>query len=161
MRGSLEAPPIIVRGSRLKTASSLVLLGLAVAFLVRRLREDWADDQHALVFIILGGAIVTLLIVDLIRPARLVLDWRGLTQSRLWGRRRWSWDEIGDFRVAPRGVGRCIAFDFPGGRGDGGLAAQDAPLGADAFLAGGWELAPHRLASLLNQAKQHWSTPQL
>ncbi len=159
MRGSLEAPPIIVRGSRLKTASSVVLLVLAVAFLVHRLRQDWADDQHALVFIVLSGAVVTLFIVDLIRPARLVLNRRGLTQSRLWGRRRWSWDEIGDFRVAPRGMGRCVVFDFQGGCG-GRLEAQDAPLGADALLAGGWELAPHRLATLLNQAKLRWSAPE-
>ena len=77
MRGSLESPPIVVRASRLRTLLSLALLVAAVGYLIIRLGETWSDDEHAEVFLLLGGAVITLFLLDVLRPSRLVLDWRG------------------------------------------------------------------------------------
>ena len=146
MRGSLESPPIVVRASRLRTTLSLALLAAAVGYLIFRLGQDWSDDDHAALFLL-----------DLLRPSRLTLDWRGLTQSRLWKTRRWSWDEVSEFRVLSRMGGRCVGFDYSVGRGDMRFEGQDSPLGADATLNGGWEMGPQRLARLLNEAKVRWT----
>ncbi len=157
MRGSLESPPIVVRASRLRTTLSLALLAAAVGYLIFRLGQDWSDDDHAALFLLLGGAVIALFLLDLLRPSRLTLDWRGLTQSRLWKTRRWSWDEVSEFRVLSRMGGRCVGFDYSVGRGDMRFEGQDSPLGADATLNGGWEMGPQRLARLLNEAKVRWT----
>ena len=160
MRGSLESPPIVVRASRLRTLLSLALLVAAVGYLIVRLGETWSDDEHAEVFMLLGGAVITLFLLDVLRPSRLVLDWRGLSQSRLWRTRRWSWDEVTEFRVLSKAGGRCVGFDYSVGRGDMRFEGQDSPLGADATLNGGWEMGPQRLARLLNEAKVRWTEGQ-
>ncbi len=159
VRGNLDAPPIVVRTSMWRSLLSLALLLAAGGYLAWRLGQDWPDDEHAALFIILGGTVVGLLACDLVWPARLTIDRKGLRQSGLWRTRRWSWAEVADFRVLAVALGgRRVGFDYSVGRGDGRLEGQGAPLGADAALPGGWELGPARLAELLNQARMVWSS---
>jgi uncharacterized membrane protein YhaH (DUF805 family) len=158
MQGSLAQPPIVLRGSRGRgvrlTMGSAVFLALA-AFNFGVGGFSPALVPAAALFLLCGvlGAWMT------IAPARLEISPAGIKQTVLWRTTRHGWDEVYNFRTAAIGLTRkAVGFDYLKPRPKGApLKALNAALfGLQGFLHIGWEIAPDKLADLLNQAREHW-----
>lgn len=158
MQGDLDHPPIIVRGARWRGA--LVFVGsalVAVAILLGLSTGHGTRTMLALlVFFGLLGAVGLSLAV---RPGRLEIGPDGLRQTQLWRRSHYGWSDIHDFRPATLGFfNRVVGFDFLVARPRrAGLRRLNAAIvGVQATLQPGWEIDPHTLANLLNQARERW-----
>jgi uncharacterized membrane protein YhaH (DUF805 family) len=115
MQGSLEQPPIIFRGRRWtwRRAGGVGVILLAAVNLALQGRQgsggvrptDWV--VLALLCIGLIGAIGAA-----VRPVTLEISPRGLRKTGLLRSKRWTWNEIGDFRVARYSTTDAVGFNY-------------------------------------------------
>lgn len=158
MQGDLDHPPIIVRGARWRGAVVFVGSTVVVAAILFGLGTGHGTKTllASLVFFsVLGVAGLWMAVA----PARLEIGPEGLRQTQLWRRSRYPWSDVHDFRPATLGFfNRVVGFDFlvaqPKRAGIRRLNA--AIVGVHATLQPGWEIDPHTLANLLNQARERW-----
>jgi hypothetical protein len=161
MRGSLDAPPIVVVGSRLNGAMVAGGASMFVLYDVLAARGAAALSQLAfgLVFFGLCAAVGLAMVIW---PSRLELGPAGLTQRVMWRIQRYAWSDICDFRPASLGVGaKTVSFSFTAARPAGPRQVNTAVAGAQASLQAGWEVDPATLADLLNQARERWLKPAI
>ncbi|HEY4029017.1 MAG TPA: DUF805 domain-containing protein [Caulobacteraceae bacterium] len=158
MQGSLDRPPIVVRGSRGR--GLWLLLGSAVfvagGFLIVARGGPSGTGILSIVFFGLCGVVGVAL---LIAPPRLEIGPSGIVQQVLWRTRRYGWSEVYNFRPVVIGLtNAAVGFDYLAGRqGRGGLGQLNTAIaGAQGTLQPGLELPPARLADLLNEAREHW-----
>ena len=159
MNGSLENPPIVIRGKRLRAFYLLALGGLMLfsAFGVANGRDSWAA---AIAPAIAGAVFLVFAIWLIVAPARLRIDAKGVRQTSFWRTRFYAWTDVHDFRPTMVGLYRkMIGFDFvtdPIKKGGVTRRFNAAVTGAQGSLLGGWEMPPEKLANLLNHAREHW-----
>lgn len=96
------------------------------------------------IFGAVGIAMALASVAGLLRPARLVLEPSGLTHESVFRTRRWSWSEVGPFRVEDDEGAKTIGFDLRVGARPQGLPA-------------GWTSPPDEVCALLNAARDRWS----
>ncbi|HXQ10890.1 MAG TPA: DUF805 domain-containing protein [Caulobacteraceae bacterium] len=157
MRGSLDHPPIVVEGSRVRAtllaAGSLtfVLGGLYVVA-----RSGGLAGFVPTLFFSLTGAVALWMVLQ---PPRLEVGPAGIAQRVLGRTHRLAWADIHDFRPASIGIGaRAVGFDYLEERPKSGRLRRlsAAITGVEGMLQPGYELEPHRLADLLNHARERW-----
>ena len=92
-------------------------------------------------------------LMQLIRPARLLLEPAGLAYVGAWWRRHWHWRDVGEFTVEEVGRGaKAIRFDAPVA-----LNRPIMPLGdARATIPGGWQASIEEICGELNAARAKW-----
>jgi uncharacterized membrane protein YhaH (DUF805 family) len=157
LRGSIESPPIVVRGSRVR---ALLLLAGSLTFVLGGFyvvaRSGGLAGLLPTIFFSLTGAVALWMALA---PPRLEIGPEGIAQRVLGRTHRLAWSDIHDFRPTSVGIAaRAVGFDY--------LTAPSklVPLhrlsaaitGVDGMLQPGYELAPHRLADLLNHARERW-----
>lgn len=161
MQGSLDRPPIIVRGTRWRGALALVGSAALVAAILLAIANGVATKTlyASLAFF---GLLSVLGLWLVISPARLEIGPDGLRQTQLWRRRRYAWSEVHDFRPATIGLyNKSVGFDFlvDRPRRERFRRLSAAIVGVQGALQPGWEVDPHALANLLNQARERWLEP--
>jgi len=158
MQGSLENPPIVIRGKRWRGAYMLVLallIGLSALGVLNTGRFDVAMLIPAIAGLFLGAMGLWMVLM----PATLIVGRNGIKQTVLWRTRSYSWSQAYDFRPVMVGLyTKMVGFDFLGDVPKGGRARglNRALTGAQGALQAGWELAPDKLANLLNHAREQW-----
>lgn len=157
MRGSLDSPPIVVDGSRLRAillaagSLSFVLGGFYVIA-----RSGGLAGLVPTLFFSLTGVVALWMVLE---PPRLEIGPDGIAQRVLGRTHRLAWSDIHDFRPASVGVGaRAVGFDYLNERPKSGRLRRltAAITGVEGMLQPGYELEPHRLADLLNHARERW-----
>jgi uncharacterized membrane protein YhaH (DUF805 family) len=158
MQGSLDQPPIVVRGSRARAIWLVIGSAIFVAIGVFL----WSPTQSAVMrwscigFFGLCGALgLAILIV----PSRLEVGPSGLTQTVLWRTGRFTWTDVYNFRPAIIGLtNKTVGFDYltPRPRRTALKSLNAGLAGVQGSLQPGWEVAPEALASLLNEARERW-----
>jgi hypothetical protein len=158
MRGSLDQPPVVVtvsRGRWVRLAIGAVVL-VAMGFY---LLSQPGNPGAAILCIGAFGFGLAVGLVMLISPPRLEVGPSGVAQTVFWRTRRFAWSEIDNFRTAVIGLnGRVVGFDYlttsPKGAALRKLNASIA--GVQGVFQPGWEIAPQKLADLLNEARARW-----
>jgi hypothetical protein len=97
VQGSLDAPPIILRSSRIIPLVGAVGVGVLAA---SKLPSTFAIIGLASTVLIAG--------LPILFPSKLVLEPGSLTLKSFAKTQHWSWDDIGNFRVKDFGT---IMFD--------------------------------------------------
>src|SRR5690242_13051153 len=129
MQGSLDQPPIIVRGSRGRAIRLIVISAIFVAIGSGLLRHP----ESATSGLVSTGIFALFGVIGLgmfIAPPRLEIGPSGLTQTVLWRTRRFAWTDIYNFRPAVLGLAnKAVGFDYLGERPKrSGLRALNAAL---------------------------------
>jgi uncharacterized membrane protein YhaH (DUF805 family) len=156
LRGSLDSPPIVVEGSRVR---AILLLAGSLAFVLGGLYVVAQSGVLAgfvpTLFFSLTGAVALWMVLE---PPWLEIGPDGIAQRVLGRTHRLSWADIHDFRPASVGIGaRAVGFDYLKAPTSGRLRRLSAAItGVEGMLQPGYELEPHRLADLLNQARERW-----
>jgi uncharacterized membrane protein YhaH (DUF805 family) len=157
LRGSLKSPPIVVEGSR---ARAILLLAGSLSFVLGGLyvvaRSGGLAGLVPTLFFSLTGALALWMVLE---PPRLEVGPAGIAQRVLGRTHRLGWADIHDFRPASVGIGaRAVGFDYLEQRPTRGWLRRlsAAITGVEGMLQPGYELGPHRLADLLNQARERW-----
>ncbi len=163
MNGSLENPPIVIRGKRLRGIWLLLVGGLMLlsVFGLIGAQGGWvaaiAPALAGLLFFAVGGWLV-------VSPARLEIDATGVRQTNFWRTRAYAWTDVHDFRPTMVGLYRkMIGFDYlvdPNKKGSRTRRFNAAMTGAEGSLLGGWEMPPEKLANLLNHAREQFLANQ-
>ncbi len=155
-KGSLDDPPIVVRGSR--TKAGLVFVG-ALAFVglgVLMLKQS--TDLLAYLCIGFFGLCAIVGLFQFVVPNVLELSPAGLSWRAKGRRHSRLWSDIDEFRVVGMISSRYVGWNYTetfSGRAQ--LGALNAGLvGVEATLPVGWELDPPELADLLNRARSKW-----
>ena len=157
MDGSLQAPPIVVRGSRRRgawlVAGSVVFVACGAV--------EFGNGQRlvALFTVAFFGLCGVIGLWTLIAPNNLQIAPSGITQRMLWRTRRFAWADIYNFRATTIGLtSKTVGFDFLKPRpGREGLRKFNAAVaGVQGSLGPGWEIDSISLAALLNQAREQW-----
>ena len=157
MQGSLEAPPIVINGSRTRPILLLVGSGLFVAGSGYVLATHYESGvAFGFAFFLLCAVLALRMVVS---PARLEIGPAGISQRAIWRTIRYAWTDIYDFRPASVGLNtKTVGFDYlnprPGRRGLNSL--NTAIAGVQGILQPGWETDPASLSTLLNQARERW-----
>ena len=159
MHGSLEQPPIVIRGSR---ARALVLTLICAGFVAIGAAyvsgPKGSDPAMGFVMVFFGLGLPVALWM-LVAPSRLEIGPTGIAESVLWRTTRMSWDEVYNFRPVAMGLSnRFIGFDYlvPPRKGGGLRRLNAALVGAQGALQAGWEIDSQAVANLLNQARERW-----
>ena len=168
MQGSLDQPPITLRGSRRGGAAFLVfglLLTGAGALAVVGPKVSPAGVG----FFIFGLLLFFVGVKSVVSPAQLSIGPGGLELNGALGSRRFAWDEVAAFRVVQLRRARLIGFDRTGTAARNGLfrdlAAALTPANIssayDAAIPGKWpSVAAEDLVELLNDARHRWGGVQ-
>jgi uncharacterized membrane protein YhaH (DUF805 family) len=157
LRGSLDSPPIVVDGSRVR---AILLAAASLSFVLGGLyvvaQSGGLAGLVPTLFFSLTGAVALWMVLE---PPRLEIGPDGIAQRVLGRTHRLSWADIHDFRPASVGIGaRAVGFDYlEERRKSGRLRRLSAAItGVEGMLQPGYELEPHRLADLLNHARERW-----
>ena len=159
MQGSLEQPPIVIRGSRGRALMvTLICAGFVAIGAAYVSGPKGFDPTMGFAMIFFGlGLLVGLCM--LVAPARLEIGPGGIAESVLWRTRRMSWNEAYNFRPVAMGMSnKFIGFDYlvPPPKGGGLRQLNAALVGAQGALQAGWEIDSVAVANLLNQARERW-----
>lgn len=156
MRGSLDAPPIIVVTSRYKFLLLLATSGAFVAGGISMTRDGQTGGYGVACFF---GLCAIVALWRLLVPARLELSPKQL----LWfnGRKtlRFRWTDFQAFvPLHPARFSTHIGFILaPGSQVRTRMSDWNRKtFGLDGSLGGGWEIRPSDLIELLNGARQRW-----
>jgi len=160
MRGSLDQPPIVVRGSRWRGVG-LVVLAAFLSIGSTNAMTSSGPNLSAILFLgvfVLFGEVGLVLVLW---PARLEIAPSGITQKVLWRTTRLPWSDVYNFR--PVGLGlttRMVGFDYLVERPNRtGLRRLNAAVaGVQGALQPGLAMSPAKLANLLNEARERWLT---
>ena len=158
MQGSLDIPPVVLRGDR-RRALLLVLgaaLFVALGLMVRSAPATSVVSWLAVGFFGLCGLVG---VARLIVPPRLEIGPSGLVQKVLWRTSIFAWKDVYNFRPIPIGLtNKAVGFDYlnmpPRRRALSSL--NTAISGSQGCLQIGWEVGPEDLSDLLNLARERW-----
>ena len=162
MQGSLEQPPIIIRGVRWHWRRLRLLLPLAAVA-----ASVWSSGLKGQAASPTNLALIAVLVLNLalqvwsfISPTRLQISPSGITLKFTWRTRLWGWDEIGQFRMVHYVGAEYLGFDYAPGakRRSAYREAVSRMSGADGLLVGAMEVDVETLAGLLNDASRRWLT---
>lgn len=174
MQGSLDDPPIIVRGSRKKALKALLLSALIIALFLFVIMTPHAyptlKQQIAAaiapIMLIVFALMAALSAWRLFRPEILELSpdglhWRGTLRNK-----SWAWSDIKRFAVHVMTYQSGTLFTRSNQYSTPGLIYSDSYQGkrtfsagsdVDAWLENEWEMEPAALCDLLNSAREKWS----
>lgn len=160
MKGSLDEPPIVIRGSRWKAA--LLTFGAALFVVIgsRMVRDpDGAarDQMFGWAGILFFGFCAVAGAWQVFRPTQLEISPRGLSITTPFRPKVYPrWADIGPFRVWSHRGAKMVVFDAVS---EGGLleSVNSDLSGSNQALGGAWAIAPEDLARLLNEAKARWT----
>jgi hypothetical protein len=159
MKGSLNNPPIVVRGDRGKAAVLLLGCALFVAggmwmALDRGRDGGWGGYLCAGVFSL--GVFVGAW--QLVFPNWLEISPAGFSTTTLGRTHVTRWADVAEFGILRIGRERMVGLNYaPGYAARAGLRRTAIALsGMEGSLGGGWEIAAPKLLELLNQAKARW-----
>ena len=159
MNGSLENPPIVIRGKRLR-AVGMLILGVLMILPAAGIASGPDGWLAALVPTLAGLLFFVFGVWMMVAPARLEIDAKGVRQTNLGRSKFYAWAEVHDFRPTMVGLYRkMIGFDFlvdPAKKGGRTRRFNAALTGAEGSLLGGWEMPPETLANLLNHAREQF-----
>jgi uncharacterized membrane protein YhaH (DUF805 family) len=157
MQGSLDLPPVVVRGSLVRALGLFVGSAVFVAGGLAILVHGGSPVIGALTlgFFGLCGALA---LAMLISPPRLEIGPQGVVHSALWRSKAYAWTDVYNFQPVTLGIStRMVGFDYVNPAPDKPkLARYKATLGVHGAIAAGLELPPDKLADLLNQARERW-----
>lgn len=158
MQGSLDEPPIVLRGDRGRGA--LVVMGsvVFVALGIGMWSSQGASSSSAFAIGFFGLCGLAGLAM-LVAPPRLEIGPGGLTQRVLWRTSNFAWADVYNFRPMTIGLTtKMVGFDYLNPpRKRAGLRNLNTALGgSQGALQSGWEIAPGELADLLNRARERW-----
>jgi hypothetical protein len=159
MQGSLEQPPILIRASRWKAALVIVVSAGFMAIGVMML-VDWRPEPawHSQVVLAVFGFGLIIGLGSVLWPSSLEISPAGLALRVLFRRRRWRWNEIGNFRVIRIERTGMVGFDVADGQGGASRLKRlnSYLVGVDGALPAGWPVPAESLATLLNEARARW-----
>jgi len=164
MQGSFDAPPIIIRSSRGKSALMLLISITFVASGMLILRDPKQSATMAWLVMIFFGAGIPIFGWRLVRPDVLTLTHDGITWRSIFRTSQWAWDDVGNFRAyAPtrKTISKHLGFDFTdryNAKRGGSRGIVKAITSVEGSLGTGWELSAADLAELLNKARVRWAT---
>jgi hypothetical protein len=160
MQGSLEQPPIVIRGKRWFWIRLSLVGGLMVALCVYAVVAAPAKDTiPSLLCLAFFGFMFVGSVSRVFKPARLEIGPAGIVQQGLNKTRRFAWDDVYNFRTASLGVStRVVGFDYvhPAAKAPALFGINTAMTGVQDCLASNWDVAPQALADLLNGARERW-----
>jgi hypothetical protein len=160
----MSAFPLTIRQSRLQylTLGVVAMLFVAGGFWMTGLADTWHRIWGYVCLVFFGLGFLVFL-ATMIRPGTLVIDSDGVTQTVLFRRHLFRWEDVARFRawtmpqvMLPARPLTLVAFDDLRPAGRPVLRAINKQLGADAALAPGWTMRPDALAELLNSARRHF-----
>jgi hypothetical protein len=147
MQGSLEDPPIVVRGSRRIHALYLLVALVFVATGAWQVGTE-TPQMWAWLCIVFFGLGSLVFIAQLIRPGLLAIAPDGVTMTVLWRTHRYGWAQIASFRTQRVGLmSRHVWFDLQ--------KTPDGDIRMGSFGTG-WETRAQALCDLLNAARGRW-----
>lgn len=152
----------VIVASRWTAVVTAALAVVAVLMGIWALRQPQGMGLHVAGWtaIFFGGAAIPVLLVHLVRPARLHLTAQGmLIDGSLSPPKQVRWSDIEGFYVWKVAAARLPAFRYSDRHGpDGpiGRALHDR-AGVDGALAAPWPLEPEVLVNVLNQYRQHYA----
>jgi len=159
LKGSLDAPPIVLRAGPIRGAA-LAVIGIGLGLLLLSLAVGFhIDDPSIAVGVLILSLIGALGVVMLVRPTTLTIDRDGLTLRVLGRTRRYAWVDVHDFRAMRIGlVSKLVGFSFVNQAARGATTRQfnAAMTGVEATLSPGLEMKCEALADLLNEARERW-----
>ena len=167
MQGSLDQPPIVIHGSRWKTA---VIGCIALGFTAAATAILWSDevkgdvfDRAMLQFAFLFFAGLSLVsLCRLIWPNRLTLGAGGFDCDITWlpGFKQsygYSWGDIAELRAGRMRGFAVVQYKLTKKTKPRGSQMRLRPLRIDNQLLPGWEISAAKLVELMQQARQRWS----
>jgi uncharacterized membrane protein YhaH (DUF805 family) len=164
MQGSLEEPPIIVRGrrwswQRIAPAIVFPILLLSRFSVYGGSASAMAQDPMNWMFAGVGGLMVIALVVMVVSPPTLELSPQGIRRTYGWRTWRYRWDDVVNFRPVHLSRLEAVGFDYT----DPAKAASRyrqwvrVSYGAPGVLASNMELPAVELVGLLNRARAKWA----
>lgn len=154
--GSLDNPPIVVRGAAWKTL--LAMLGCIGFVALAWFLADKQPQIALLTFAFFGFGAVAL-VVRLFRPAWVRFSPQGIAIYSGWKERAIVWSDFDEFRLVRVRhnlfVGFTMSSSFTGKLALSG--ANRALAGIDGALPNSLTLAPRDLAELVQAAAKKWS----
>ncbi len=161
MQGSLDAPPVVIRAAGWKSLLYLLICLFFAGIGAVAIATEPSSPAYwwAYVSVLFFGLGVMVFAWRLVKPDTLSLSPEGILWRSLWRTVRWSWREVGNFRVVPLGPSTLqVGFDFTDAQaGQRRLRAVNAAVaGYEASFGAGWELRPETMCALLNAARARW-----
>ena len=158
MKGTLDEPPIVLRGRR---AGGVWMLILSAIFIAGGFLMLSSGQSPAMAILIIGffGLIAVFGLVTMVSPARLEIGPTGLVQKVLWRTTTLAWADVHHFRPAKLMSSRMVGFDYVNGpppERERLASMSMAAAGVHGALPTGWEVGPNRLSDLLNEARRRW-----
>jgi hypothetical protein len=155
VNGSLEAPPIVIRHSRIKHALWFLACGMVAAGCIKLLLSGTAKNPGAiwlLIAVFLPMALVALGFV--LYPAQLTLDKAGVKVEMLWKEWAFAWSDFSAFEVGffTRYFHKAdfrLSDTCPKER-------RTTLVGSRRTFGAMWEMSPTRLVHVLTEAKGKW-----
>lgn len=157
MQGDLDNPPITISTSYVLNYGGLIICGLGIVYGMWQLGGAHGLDSINIAFIlVLFGTGLLYFAWQSLSPSTLTIAPDGVTWGNTWGKRHWSWADIGNFKRMPMGAVGCDLYD------------ENAPKralrkfnkwsgGSHGALGFGWEGGSEKVVALLQAAERRWS----
>lgn len=164
MEGSLDQPPLILRGAR-KSGAPLLIVGLLMTLGGAAMIVGPRISTAGIALFLLGLVFFFFGLTAVAAPAQLAIAPGGMELRGALGTRRFRWDQVAAFRVVSLRRGRLIGFDRTGTAGRSGLvrdlamafSTANVSSAYDMAIPGAWSsLSAETVAELLNRARAKW-----
>ncbi len=162
MRGSLDEPPVVLRGPRWqwRRLRALAIIVVALGVLFNRGAGRYAVPSWVVIgYGLLATLAVAANLLVLAFPPTVEIGPAGLLRKALWRRRRWAWEDFADFRPVQYANVEWVGFQRSAVAKPLSLLQQvnGRLTGADGVLFPGYEIGAAALSDLLNAARRRWA----
>ncbi len=161
MQGSLDQPPIVLRGRRGRGVPLLVFgLPMLIVGALMWTRTSSAAAGGLFVFVV-GFFCVTAGILTIVVPPELTIGAEGLVLKGALRTRTYGWGQAANFRLVQLRRTTLIGFDRPGAQNimsDVASALRTVAVSSnyDAVLPGRWDAPVETVVETLNGARAKW-----
>jgi hypothetical protein len=157
VKGSLDQPPIVIRGDRGKAILLLMIGVLLVAAGVWMISTD-SDAGWGYVCAVFFGLGVFVAAWRIVSPGRLEISADGFRWTVTGRTRAIRWADVTRFEVVQIRSTRFVGWNYaPGYKARQLLRNVASALsGVEGSMPNGWEIAVPQLVKLLNEANQRW-----
>ena len=164
MKGSLDEPPVVLRGSRWQwrrmRSLAIIIVALGVVFsrgIGRHAVPGWLVVAPMACWRLWGVWRSDLLVLAF--PPTVEIGPAGVLRKAGWRRRRWAWEDFADFRPVQYASVEWVGFQRSATAKRLSVIQQvnGKLTGADGVLFPGYEIGAAALCDLLNAARRRWA----